>query len=216
MSIAERPQMVGLIGRVQNILLRPKEEWDVIAAEPASVQSLFLGYAVIVAVGPFIGRLVGRVLLGGLLGGPFGMAAALVGGVVLGVAAYALNLGLVYVVSLIVNALAPGFDAKPDPVAALKVSVYSATALWVAGLVSWVPVIGWLIGLAALAYTCYLLYLGVEKVMKPPADKAAIYTAAIIIAEIVLYFVIAWIVAMVGAAAMIGAFATGAAMGPHL
>ncbi|MBV9997305.1 MAG: YIP1 family protein [Caulobacteraceae bacterium] len=216
MSVVEGgAKPAGLVARVTNILTRPGSEWDVIAGEPATTASLFTGYACILALIPLIGTLISRVilhsLLGGFLGGGFGMMAGLIGGVVLGVVGYALTLGMVFVVSLIINALAPTFDAQPDAVQALKVSVYSGTAMWVVGIVSWIPVLGWLLGLAALGYTCYLLYLGVAKLMKPPAEKAVGYAVVVILLEIVVYAVVGWIMVIVGAMAVFGAAATGAA-----
>jgi hypothetical protein len=211
MSVVGGSASTGLVQRVQNILLKPAAEWEVIAGEPATTQGLFMGYACILAVLPLIGTLVGRVLFGSMFGGGLGMMAALVGGIVLGIVGYVLNLVLVFVVGLIINALAPSFDAQSDSIQAMKVSVYAGTALWVAGIISWFPVIGWLIGLGALGYTCYLLYLGVSRVMKPPADKAVIYTVVIIGAQILLYLIVGWIMLMVGAMAVVGAAVTGAA-----
>jgi hypothetical protein len=211
MSVVGGSASTGLVQRVQNILLKPAAEWEVIAGEPATTQGLFMGYACILAVLPLIGTLVGRVLFGSMFGGGLGMMTALVAGLVLGIVGYVLNLVLVFVVGLIINALAPSFDAKSDSIQAMKVSVYAGTALWVAGIISWFPVIGWLIGLAALGYTCYLLYLGVSRVMKPPADKAVIYTVVIIGAQILLYLIVGWITLMVGVMAVAGAAVTGAA-----
>ena len=41
---------MSLIDRAKNILLTPKTEWPVIAAEPATAQGLFTGYAAILAL----------------------------------------------------------------------------------------------------------------------------------------------------------------------
>ena len=217
MTVAEGPSSSGLVTRAQNILLRPAAEWETIAGESATTQSLFTGYACILAILPVIGAVIAKVLLAGVLGSMFGgvvggvsMAGALIGGILQGVVGYAFNLAIVFVVGLIINALAASFDAKSDSVQALKVAVYSGTALWVAGLFIWVPLLGFLLYLGALGYTCYLLYLGVAKVMKPPEDKALVYTLVVIGSEIVLVLVAGMITAIiVGMAAIGGAVATG-------
>ena len=41
-----------LLARVKNILLTPKTEWPVIAAEPASTASIYTGYILILAAVP--------------------------------------------------------------------------------------------------------------------------------------------------------------------
>lgn len=221
MTVAEGPSSAGIMARAQNILLRPSAEWEVIAGESATTQGLFTGYACILAILPVIGALIAKVLIAGVFGSMLGsamggisMASALVSGVLQGVIGYAFNLAIVFVVGLIINALATSFDAKSDAIQALKVAVYSGTALWVAGLFIWVPLLGALLYLAALGYTCYLLYLGVAKVMQPPEDKAVVYTVVVIGAEIGLVLV-AWIITsiIVGMVAIGGAVATGAALG---
>ena len=128
MSVVGGSASTGLVQRVQNILLKPAAEWEVIAGEPATTQGLFMGYACILAVLPLIGTLIGRVLFGSMFGGGLGMMTALVAGLVLGIVGYILNLVLVFVVGLIINALAPSFDAKSDSIQAMKVSVYAGTA----------------------------------------------------------------------------------------
>ena len=215
MTAVEGPKSAGLLARAQNILMKPSAEWDVIEAEPATVQGLYLGYVCILAVLPVIGALLARILLagvvgsmfGGAAGGAVGMSAALVSGIADGLIGYVLNLAVVYVVGLIINALASSFDAKPEPIHALKVAVYSGTALWVAGLFIWVPLIGFLLYLGALGYTCYLLYLGVARVMKPPADKAMVYTLVVIGSEILLVLVAWWITGMIVGMMFLGAMA---------
>jgi hypothetical protein len=44
---------MALIDRVKNILLTPKTEWPTIAGEAATLQSIFVGYVLILAaLGP--------------------------------------------------------------------------------------------------------------------------------------------------------------------
>src|SRR3546814_17493263 len=49
----------GIVQRAKDILLKPKETWPVIAAEPATTQSIYVPYVVVLAaIGPiaqFIG-----------------------------------------------------------------------------------------------------------------------------------------------------------------
>ena len=55
---------MALIERVQSILLRPKQTWPVIAAEPADVASIYTGYVVILAAIPAIAGFIGLTLVG--------------------------------------------------------------------------------------------------------------------------------------------------------
>jgi hypothetical protein len=193
----------GLVQRVQDILLRPKPTWDVIDAEPATVKGLYTGYiCILAAIGPVCG------VIGGALFGGAGFALfALVGAVV----SYLLALVGVYVVSLIVDALAPSFGGTKNPIQALKVVAYASTAAWVASVFNLIPFIGWIGALAGAIYSIYLLYLGLPRLMKTPDDKAAVYTLVTVAIVIVVQIVIGMVVGVFAVMGLAGnALATGA------
>src|SRR3546814_4956515 len=81
---------------------------------------------------------------------------------------YVLSLVMLYVVALIINALAPTFGGQKDQLQAVKVIGYAWTAAWVAGIATIVPWLGWLVVLAGGIYSIYLLYLGLPHTMKCP------------------------------------------------
>ena len=185
-----------VIDRAKAILLSPRSEWPVIAAEPASAASLYTGYfmllAAIPAVAGFIkGSLIGHSVFGVRITTPF-MSGLM--GMVLG---YALGLVVLYVVAMIVNALAPKFEGQKNQVQALKAVGYAWTAAWVAGIAVIVPGIGWLLALAGGVYSIYLLYLGLPHTMKCPPEKSAIYTLVTVIAAIVLGWIVGLLIAAV-------------------
>lgn len=196
-----------LIERVKGIVLSPKTEWEKIAAETTDVKSLYVGYAMILAAIPAICGFIGSTVIGVSL--PIvgtmrtGVGAALVQ-LVLG---YVLGLAVIYVVSLIVTALAPTFDGQKNPVQALKLVVYSSTPVWLAGVFSLVPLLG-VLGIIAGLYGLYLLYIGLTPLMKNPQDKSIGYTALIIVCYIVLAIIMGVIIAAVAGtgAAMRGRF----------
>ena len=194
-----------IIERVKGILTTPKTEWPMAAAEPATVSSLYAGYIAIVVALPTIAGFIKSSLIGTSMFGitvrtPVGM------GIVGMLVHYALTLALVYVMALIVNALAPSFGGQKDMVQALKAVAYAWTASWIAGIAVIVPWLGWLIAIAGAVYAIYLLYLGLPYTMKCPPEKAGGYTAVSIIIAIVLSWIVALIVGgVIGTAAMSGA-----------
>jgi hypothetical protein len=197
-----------IVERIKAILTTPRTEWPAAAAEPATVQGMYTGYIAIVAALPIIagfikGSLIGTSMFGITVRAPVGM------GIVGMVLHYVLALAIVYVVALIINALAPTFGGQKDMVQALKTVAYSWTASWVAGIAVIVPWLGWLIAIAGAVYAIYLLYLGLPHTMKCPPEKAGGYTAVSVIIAIVLSWIVgAIVVGVIGTAAM-----TGAAMG---
>lgn len=175
-----------LFERVKSILLTPKSEWPVIAAEPASVAGLYTGYIVVLAAIPPLASF----LQFGLIGTHVGFFGTYRIGLGTGLTAllvnYALALVGIYVLSLMVDALAPIFGGRKDPVMAMKTVAYAGTAGWIAGIGQLLPVIAPLIMLAGGVYSIYLCYLGLQVTMQCPEDKAAGYTAAVVLAAIVI------------------------------
>lgn len=193
-----------IIARAKAILLTPKTEWPVIAAEQTSVADLYKNYIAILALIPAVvgfikSSLIGYSAFGVTVRIPVGsgLAAAIVG--------YLLTLALVYVMALIVDALAPTFGGEKNPVQALKVVGYSYTASWLANVGLILPWIGFLIALAGGIYAIYLLYLGLPATMKAPQEKAVGYTVVSILAAIVLGWILSLAIAgIVGTNAMMG------------
>ena len=177
---------MSLIDRVKNILLTPREEWPRIAAESATVQSLYLRYIMILAA---IGPLATFVSLA-VLGLGYGLGAA--------VFAYLHALVGVAIVALIVDALAPRFGGKRDYVRALKLTAYSLTALWVAQIALLIPAAGAVIALIGLVYSLYLFFLGVPVLGKSTAEKALPFTIVVIVCAIVVIYLIGLIARALG------------------
>lgn len=203
MSVVGGTGTTGLVARVQNILMRPAAEWDVIDREPATVSGLFTGYACILAAIPAV-----LSLLSSLLFVHWTIIIALVGALL----NYVLGLAAIYVIALIVDALAPSFGAQRSPLQALKLIVYSYTAVWVAGFALIIPILGGLVVLAGLIYSYYLLWVGLPKLMKVPADKAVGYFIVTVLVGIGVYIGVVVVEATITGIMLAGAIATGAAM----
>jgi hypothetical protein len=201
--------MSNLIERAQRILLTPKTEWPVIAAEPETTSGLYTKYVIfLAALGP-IAMFFKSTMIGTQV--PFlgNFRLDMGTGLVQLVLGYVLGLVSVYVFALIVNALAPTFGGQKDPVQAQKTVAYAMTAAWIAGVAQLLPWIGMLIGLAGGIYSIYLLYLGLPVTMKSPPDRAAAYTAVSVIAGIILFWICALVIGGIVGRGMMGGYGAG-------
>jgi hypothetical protein len=176
-----------LIDRVRNILLRPTEEWQVIAGESPTVGDLYRSYiAPLAAIGP-VASIVGLSFVG--VGIPMvGRHRVPIGAAVFqALVTYVLSLVAVYVVALVIDALAPSFSGERSRIQALKLAAYSSTAAWLAGIFGLVPALGFfaLVGL----YSLYLLYVGAPVLMKVPRQKIVGYTISVVIAAFLVFLV---------------------------
>lgn len=206
--VGEPPRAANIVERAKGLILKPAIEWAVIDAEPASVRGLFTGYVCILAAVPAVAGVIGSMLTAVPMLGIVGPA-YLVGRVVWGVISYGLALAGVWIVGVIINALASSFDGTPDKVQAFKVSAYFPTAAWVAGIATVIPLLGWLVALAGAIYSLYLLYLGLPRLMRVPADKALVYTVVAVLAAVVIQWFFIWFAAV--AVLMFGLGGLGAA-----
>ena len=194
---------MNLVSRTKNILLSPKQEWQVIDDEATSVGGLYIGYIVpLAAIGP-VASSIGMAV--------FGISVPVLGtyrvpidaAVRQGITQYLLALIGVFVLALIIDELAPYFRGQENRYQALKVAAYSSTAVWIVGVVGLIPELSilWPLGL----YSLYLLSLGLPVLMKVPQDKAMGYTVAVIICAVLLFFVIGMIAAKLGGGPVIEA-----------
>jgi hypothetical protein len=178
----------SLVNRVRAILLRPKEEWQVIDKETTDIATLYRTYVMpLAAIAPIAGFIGGS-----LIGTSTALGTSrvpIVNGLVGAIVEYALALATTYIVAMVIDNLAPSNGGTRNMVQAFKVSAYSSTAQWIAGIFALIPALSPLsiVGI----YGLYLLYLGLPLLMKAPAAKAASYTITVIVAVIVIFIVIA-------------------------
>ena len=159
---------MNLIERIKGIVMDPRNEWVKIAAEPATVQSLYTNWIMILAAV-----------------GPIAMLVAM-HSIQFAIAQYVLSLIITFVLALIVDALAPSFGGTKDIVASLKLTAYSYTIAWLAGIFNLLGMLGSVIALAAAIYAFYTFYLGVPVLKKATPEKAVQFTLVIVVCGIVL------------------------------
>jgi hypothetical protein len=169
---------MNLVERVKGIILTPKTEWSVIAGEPGDAAYLFRNYVAILAAIPAVCGFIGALLAGAPI------FAALIGAVI----KYLLTFVVVYIVAWIVDLLAPTFGSQKNFANALKLTVYSYTPSWLAGIFLLIPGLRFLTILGL--YGLYLLWLGLPPLMKTPPEKTIVYTIAIVVCAIVLAILI--------------------------
>jgi hypothetical protein len=159
---------MNLVDRIKGMLVEPRREWVTIAAEPATAQSLYTGWIMILAaVGPI------ALLL-------------LTHSVQFAIAQYVLALITTFVLAVIVDALAPTFGGTKDFIGSLKLVAYSYTAAWLSEVSLLLGMLGYLLMLIATIYAFYTFVLGAPVLGKSSAEKAIPYTLVVVLCAIVL------------------------------
>jgi Yip1 domain len=173
---------MNIIERVKNILLTPKTEWEVINGETATTQSLLMGYVLPLSIVAAVGSLLKGFLFAGAYGLKFFIITAAI--------AFIASVIAFFITVIIVDMLAPSFGSEKNMGKSAQLVAYSGTPSYVGGLLSFIPVVGWLISLAAWAYGIYLMYLGIGPLKKTPEDKKVVYMIVAFLIMIVLYFIL--------------------------
>ncbi len=190
----------SLITRVKNMILTPKTEWPVVEGEPTSIGQLYVSFvaplALLAAVLAFIHvSLIGIHLpFGGTIRQP--VTTGLMSLVMTLVGAF---IGLL-IVGFVINVLAPTFGGVRDMRQAVKTAAYAFTPAWLGSVFGLLPTLSTLLQLAADCYAVYVLYLGLPVMMRSKPEKAAGYTATVVVCTIVLGFVVGAVMAGVGIA----------------
>ena len=205
---------MGMIDRVKNILLTPKTEWDVIAAEPTKTKDVVVGYLLPLAVVSAIAGFISVAIIGtamGFLGGTARMP--MMWALVLLVYKLVSVVIGAFVLAFIIDALAPTFGGQKNFDNAMKLVAYSYTAGVAGAVLAIIPILGLLLALLAALYCIYLLYLGLPKLMKNPPEKTLAYTVVIIVVAIVVGVIIGAVSTLVVGGAMLGTGHMGMGMG---
>ena len=195
---------MAIVERAKNICLKPTAEWSVIATETTTPGGVITGYVVPLAAIGAVAGLIGRSLIGVTV--PFigSYRVPILAGLGTAIFTFVMAIVGVFVLSAIINALAPTFGAEKNSAQAFKVAAYSYTPAWIAGALQILPTLGMLAILAGF-YGLYLLYLGLPRLMRCPPDKAISYTAVVVVCAIVLGIIISVIGGSIAGAGMMGA-----------
>ena len=168
---------MAMFDRIKGILVEPSTEWPSIAAEPATVVSIYAGWIMILgAIGP-VAMLIGY----SDLGMPWALRIA--------VSSYVTALVIPFVLAMIVDVLAPTFGGQKDFVAALKLVAYSCTIVWLVGVAHVLGMLAHLLMWVAAVYALYTFFLGAPLLRKCSADKAIPFTLIVVLCAIALFVV---------------------------
>lgn len=177
--------MEKIIERVKSILLSPKDALTAVKSEEMSIADFMKEYVAILAAIPPVAQFIGLALVGHSV---FGRR-SFIGTLFYAALIYVLSLVSVFVYSKVINALAPNFNATKNDVSAFKLTVYSWTPSFVAGVFYIIPGLQVLAMLGGL-YGIYILYLGLPILMESPEEKTVAYTIVSLIVGLILMVVI--------------------------
>src|ERR1700677_4127381 len=143
----------GLIDRAKNILATPKTEWPIIQAETTDAAQLYTGYVIPLAAFSAVMCFI----LMSLIGVRYWHMPVLTG-LVYALANFGFALLGIYLLGLIIDALAPSFAGQRNQRQALKTAAYAFTPAALSAVLGLLPAIGLLSALRVLLQLIACLY----------------------------------------------------------
>ncbi len=169
-------------GHIAGILRDPKNEWDLIRDEHYSATTVFFGQLSILAAIPALALFIGVTQVGWSVAGedPVRLAISSAAGSAL----------LFYVAIWLAVAFIGGciywmektYGGEASLDSCLVLTTVTATPLLLSGISMVIPML-WLnvlVGMAAMAYSVYLLYSGTPRIMQIPEDRAFMFSSSIL------------------------------------
>lgn len=150
-----------IFNRTKNIIIQPKNEWNVVAAENKPHAEVLLGYLIWLTIIPVVAALIGWSSYMGLA-------------VKMAVQQAITIIAGAYLTAWVFNELATKYGAVKNFNKAFELVAYCYTAICLSGILVIVPGLRYLSFIVSL-YGLYLLYTGLKPMMSVPEEKVNNY-----------------------------------------
>jgi len=171
-----------LLTHVWEILTEPRNAWAKIRDEEWSIPSLYLRVIVPLALISPIAGYIGTTNYGWQIGTGSPLKLTVTSASQISIVYFGAILVTVFVIGALIYWMSDTYGAKQPLSQCVAIAAYSAVPLFIVGLAQIYPVlwINFLIGLPALAYAVYLLYLGVPIIMNISAERGFLFSSAVL------------------------------------
>jgi hypothetical protein len=170
--------------RVQNILIRPCDEWRVIREESKTYSTVIFHYIAILALIPPAVAVIDGIVSGRIASktsGFFFLSELLLRNILW----YGISVIDVVMTGAIITAFVTTSESRWSGVEGLKIAAFAFTPLFTASVLSFIPGMNWII-YAAIPYSVYLLFLGIMDLAATGRKKAMGYAIAVFLAASVI------------------------------
>ena len=178
-----------VLQHIWGLFTNPRKEWEAIRDDECTIGKCYAAHVLILAAIPPISGCIGTTQFGWQIGAgdpvmldmqKAGLFAALY---------YLAMLVGVFSMGWMIQWMADTYGAKPQLSQSVVLAAYTATPLFLIGLMELYPVL-WLnmvVGIPALAYTVYLLYTGVPVMMGISEERGFLFSSAVLAVGLVAF-----------------------------
>jgi hypothetical protein len=178
-----------VLQHVWGLFINPKREWEAIRDDECTIGKCYAIHVLILAAIPAISGFIGTTQFGWQIGAGDPVKLTVQSAGLIAVIYYLAMLVGVYSLGWMIHWMGETYDAKVQLSQCVVLAAYTATPLFLIGLMELYPVlwINMVLGIPALAYTVYLLYSGVPIMMGISEDRGFLFSSAVLAVGLVAF-----------------------------
>lgn len=179
--------VIMILNHLWGLYAHPKDEWHEIDEHHESF-TRSLSHILIVALVPSVCAYYSAVHIGWSIGVGEPIRLTADSALLLSIAMYIALVAGVFALAYLAHWMGRTFGSDPTYTKTLELAAYTSTPLFMVGLAAFYPHLWFvmMVGLAGLAYSIYLLYVGVPILMHITAEQGFIYASSVVTVGLVL------------------------------
>jgi hypothetical protein len=172
-----------VLSHILGLFVNPSKEWETIRDDACSIAACYASHVLFMAAIPAIAGYIGTTEVGWQIG--YGHQTVKLAGqsaLMISILFYIAMLVGVYSMGYMIHWMGKTYGAEQALSRCILLAAYTVTPLFLIGIVAIYPLL-WLnllLGLPALAYTVYLLYLGLPVMMGISAERGFLFSSAVL------------------------------------
>ncbi len=177
-----------MIQHTLGLLVKPVAQWRSVAELPASSLNILALYPCVMALLPAVAWYYGTSRVGWTVGDGPAIRLTVESALQLCILFYFAMVGCVIAVGYFIHWMAGTFGAESSLVKGIVVAGLTVTPLFVFGLAGFYPLlwVDMLVGVVAVSWSVYLLYLGIPIVMNIPEERGFLFSTSVIAVGLVI------------------------------
>ena len=171
-----------VLQHVWGLFSEPRRAWREIRDQRCTISKCYCSHVLILAALPAIAGFIGTTQVGWRIGAREVHKLTLESGLAIALLTYFTLLVAVLSIGWMIHWMGQTYGAKRPLPQCVALAAYTATPLFLVGLL-WIYPVLWfdmLVALPALAYTVYLLYTGVPIMMEIPEERGFLFASAVL------------------------------------
>lgn len=177
-----------VLNHVWGLFADPLTEWKKIRKEKCTIGKCYLSHVLLLAVVPAVCGYIGTTQIGWRVGAREAIKLTPDSALTISILYYITMLVAVFTIGKLIHWMGETYGAKQKTSQAITLAAYSATPMFLIGIIQLYPLL-WLnllLGLPALAYTVYLLYTGVPIMMGISKERGFLFSSAVMAVGLVM------------------------------